>query len=238
MRVVSWNMNRRRGSWDFLKNSIKPDVALLQEASPFDDDSIKNHSSKIIVKKNLTNVVYGKDAPPEKVKLPTDGGMGVNVSAFNFDKFGKIFFVSVYGNLGFGDNLDIHLMGVLTLYTETLRKLHGAEHILIAGDFNMDRRMDDNPTGTKFSKVGERRQNMFFDSIKRLGFIDCLELHHPNYVQTHRHNRSDFPWQIDHMFLTETLSKTLVSLEVLETTEVISRSDHNPIIADFDLSIA
>ena len=68
-------MNRRRGSWGFLNNTIEPDVALLQEASPFDDDSIKNNLSKVIVKRNLTNVVYGKNAPPKKVKLPTDGGV-------------------------------------------------------------------------------------------------------------------------------------------------------------------
>ncbi|MDC1136002.1 hypothetical protein OAT45_04765 [Alphaproteobacteria bacterium] len=70
MRVVSWNMNRRRGSWEFLKNSIEPDVALLQEASPLDDESIKNHSSKVIVKKNLTNVVYGKKCTTRKSQTP------------------------------------------------------------------------------------------------------------------------------------------------------------------------
>ena len=128
-------------------------------------------------------------------------------------------------------------MVVLCLYTETLRQRYGAEHIVIAGDFNMDRRMDDNPTSTRFSKVGEQRHNMFFYSILSLGFVDCLDLRYPNYVQAYRHSISTFPWQLDHMFAKDALSKTLVSLGVPQTDDVISRSDHNPIIADFDLSI-
>ena len=101
MRLVCWNMHRRKGYWAFLKDIIERDVALLQEASPFDDESIEKHSSKLMVKKNLANVIYVNQASPEKIKLPTDGGMGVNVCTLNFDGFGKIFFISVYGNLDF-----------------------------------------------------------------------------------------------------------------------------------------
>src|SRR4249920_439446 len=41
MRVVTWNMNHcmrrpesRRRAWDYLKNDLRADLALLQEASP------------------------------------------------------------------------------------------------------------------------------------------------------------------------------------------------------------
>ena len=128
-------------------------------------------------------------------------------------------------------------MGALSIFIYDLRQRHDAEHIVIAGDFNMDRRMDDNPTGTRFSKKGERRQNIFFDCILDLGFKDCIAESYEDYVQTHRHNLSKFPWQIDHFFATEKLFKGLTNLEVIDNEEVRKLSDHNPIIAEFDLSL-
>ena len=128
-------------------------------------------------------------------------------------------------------------MGALSIFIYDLRKRHNAEHIVIAGDFNMDRRMDDNPTGTRFSKKGERRQNIFFDCILDLGFKDCIAETYEDYVQTHRHNLSKFPWQIDHFFASEKLFKGLTNLEVIDNEEVRNLSDHNLILAEFDLSL-
>ena len=45
----------------------------------------------------------------------------------------------------------LSLLGLLSTYILDIRKRHDAKHILIAGDFNMDRRMDDNPTKIRFS---------------------------------------------------------------------------------------
>ena len=80
--------------------------------------------------------------------------------------------------------------------------------------------MDDNPTGTRFSKKGERRQNIFFDCILDLGFKDCIAETLEDYVQTHRHNLSKFPWQIDHFFASEKLFNGLTDLKVIDNEEV------------------
>ena len=228
-------MNRRLGSWDYLLNELKPDIALLQEASPIknDDNNILRHVTETEVKKNLNNLVYSRSNPIKKMNMATDGGIGLNVSRVDNDNYGHIYAISIYGNLDFGGILVVKLLDVLRHYVQTLRSMYSAKHIVLAGDFNMDRRMDDNPTKTKFSKKGERRYNGFFDSIKSLGFRDCVEKYYPDFTRTHRHNRSKFPWQIDHMFVTEGLFEKLSSLLVLEDSEVVKRSDHNPIIADF-----
>ena len=236
MRLISWNMNRRKGSWDYLINELRPDIALLQETSPFDKEELSEKLVEVEVKKNLRNSIYSASYLFEKIKLPNDGGIGINATSIELNNFGKIYFISVYGNLDFWDTLDIHLIGVLCLYTQVLCSQYHAKHIVIAGDFNYDRQMDDNPTGTKFVKVGEKRANIFFDSLKNLGYVDCLEQFYPDYVQTHRHTRSEFPWQTSHMFMTNKLFNHLDSLEVLENPKVIQRSDHNPIIADLNIA--
>ena len=70
-----------------------------------------------------------------------------------------------------------------------------------------------------------------------LGFKDCIAETLEDYVQTHRHNLSKFPWQIDHFFSSEKLFEGLTNLEVIDNEEVRNLSDHNPIIAEFDLSL-
>ena len=46
-------MNRRKGSWDYLINELRPDIALLQETSPFDKEELSEKLVEVEVKKNL-----------------------------------------------------------------------------------------------------------------------------------------------------------------------------------------
>ena len=45
MKIVSWNMNKRKeGSWSYLIEKIDPDFALLQESSPILSDDLRMNS--------------------------------------------------------------------------------------------------------------------------------------------------------------------------------------------------
>jgi exonuclease III len=115
-----------------------------------------------------------------------------------------------------------------------MRNKFQAKDIIISGDFNMDRRMDENPTSSKFSKKGETRHADFFDSILNLGFHDCLRKFHSLPIQTYRHNRGTYPWELDHMFATPELYNRLKSINVYVDENILSLSDHNPIVAEFE----
>ena len=45
-----------------------------------------------------------------------------------------------------------------------------------------------------------RLNNLFFDLINDLGFKNCVRKFHPEPIRTHKHNKSTYPWEIDHMF--------------------------------------
>jgi len=140
------------------------------------------------------------------------------------------YFVNVYANLDFKP-VEIPLLGLIASYVSVLRRQFAAESIVIAGDFNMDRRMDDNPTGSKFNtKSGTYPHNGFFDAILELGFQECMRKFHPGPVQTYRHNVGTFPWELDHMFVTTDLYSRLQSANIIEAT---SHSDHDPIVCEF-----
>ena len=158
--------------------------------------------------------------------MSTDSGMGLIVT-----KSENLFFINVYANLDFSP-VDPPLLGLLASYVTNIRKRHNAKHILIAGDFNMDRRMDDNPTGTKFAAKETFPTNDFFDAIIDMGFFDCMRKFNSEPTQTHRHSFSKFPWELDHMFATEKLYKSLLNIE---TCKVPKLTDHDPIIANFKL---
>ena len=96
----------------------------------------------------------------------------------------------------------------------------------------MDRRMDDNPTGTKFANKGTSPTNDFFDAILDMGFNNCMRKFESKPIHTHRNAKSKFPWEIDHMFATEDLYNALTDVKTIDVPEL---SDHDPIIANFDI---
>ena len=225
LKVVSWNMNKRRkGNWEWVLDKVDPDYILAQEASPLPPKI--NATTRTTTKKTNRSAFYSKLQDHERLKMSTDSGMGLIVARAHC-----IFFICVYANLDFKP-VDPPLIGLLATYVTNIRRRHGAKNILIAGDFNMDRRMDDNPTGTKFAAKGTYPTNDFFDAILDMGFYDCMRKFNPNPIQTHRHSLSKFPWELDHMFATEDLYNALKDIKTIEVPEL---SDHNPIVAKFDL---
>ena len=238
MRVASWNMNKRKlGTWDYLINHLQPDICLLQELSPANEYINEKNLYKILNKKNIFSGMYFKHSNYKNLKMPADKiGMVNQCAIFEDSKIGKVFFINVYGRLGTPQGLPMPLLGMISIYVTILRDVYSAENILISGDFNMDRRMDDNPTGSRFSKKGERIHNAFFDGILNLGFKDCLRKYYPDFIETYRHNilKKRYPWELDHMFCTNNLYERLDKIEVINNSHVIELSDHNPIIADFN----
>lgn len=232
MRIVSWNMRKNKSAWDYFFQTLNPDVALLQESSPINDNYSFNISS-VLVKKNLNNSILYKDQEVLKLPIEDKDLMGVIASKFKTDS-SDIFFLSIYGNLSFVGTLDYVLQKTIKHYVDMMRSEFNAKEIIISGDFNMDRRMDENPTTSRFSKKGETRHNDFFDSILALGFNDCLRKFHTLPIQTYRHNRGIYPWELDHMFCTDTLFERLKAINVYVDDNILSLSDHNPIVAEFE----
>ena len=231
MRIVSWNMRKNKKAWDYFFESLNPDIALLQESSPLNDDYQFNVINKN-VKKNLNNSILFKTNQPKELPIEDKQKMGLISSRYQTENE-DIFLLSVYGNLSFVGTLDFVLLETIEHFVKEMRQNFNAKNILISGDFNMDRRMDENPTKSKFSKKGETRHNNFFDGILDLGFRDCLRKYHSLRMRTYRHNRGIYPWELDHMFVTPDLYERLKSIDVFVDDNILKLSDHNPIVANF-----
>ena len=64
-----------------------------------------------------------------------------------------------------------------------------------------------------------------------MGFFDCMRKFNSEPIQTHRHSLSKFPWELDHMFTTEELYKSLIDIKIHKVPDL---SDHDLIIANFE----
>ena len=215
---------RKKGCWEWLLDSHDPEFAMAQEASPLPDNITA--TVRTTTKKTNRTVFYSKKQNHDPVKMESDQGMGLLVTQNS-----NLFFITVYANLDFKP-VDAPLLGFISKFVSNLRRRHDATNIIIAGDFNMDRRMDENPTGSTFALKGTFPTNNFFDAIQDIGFHDCMRKFNNTPVQTYRPRRGKFPWELDHMFATQGLYYHLTEINVPEMSKL---SDHDPIIANFDL---
>ena len=236
LKVVSWNLHNKIDAWNYLFNEFNPHIGLLQESPQLPSDYDTNLIISKLVKQNLRNTIYTGNLKQQLIEIDEQYEIGLISSKVTVKEDLEISLISIYGNLSFAGILAPKIVESVGIYLETIRKNNSDANIIIAGDFNMDRRMDDNPT-IRFVKKGQRTTNIIFDRVLDFGFYDCLKKSYPDFVQTYRHyrNKKNYPWQIDHMFATKKEYDSLKKIEVMLNDEIEKISDHNPIVAEFDL---
>ena len=229
--MASWNMGhwryKLRNTWEYLQNIIDADVALVQEAQP-EELGIKNIVWKPIGKtRPWGSGVFSKSFELMEVNFKNCFPGAISIADVKLSDTYLLTCISIYGLLDeFGSSLpNLHKM--LSDITYLLNGKLGKKNIVIGGDFNASLLHD--------SIRGKQSSQIFFQRLQDFGFIDGLKLFNESPVQTLRHNLSSKPWQIDNIFVSENLSKSILSVRVINCSEIIEYSDHNPISIVFDI---
>ncbi len=84
-------------------------------------------------------------------------------------------------------------------------------------------------------KQSGQSHHIFFERLKDFGLYDCRQKFNKERAQTLRHKSSDFAWQNDYLFAGKKLYESCISCEVIDDKNLYDISDHNPIVAEFDL---
>ncbi len=100
---------------------------------------------------------------------------------------------------------------------------------IVAGDLNKDRQMD----GKRSLKSGRQISSNLLNRFTDFGLEELMPKYYPDGVQTFRHSTSAVPWQIDHLFVSESLASNVESVEVTDNDLVRRASDHFPIVMKF-----
>ena len=219
-----WKSKYKDKGWDFIIKE-DPDVSLLNECIIHPSQNSAIHYTS---KNNWGNGVFSKhqliEHELEFGKVHPDA-----ISCADLKIEGKdIILISLYGKMVNGNAIST-LHRCLSDLTHLFLKKKLQKYILIGGDFNADEALDE--------KQRNRSHHLFFERLKDFGFYDCCKKFNRDRVCTLRHKHSSFPWQNDYLFAGKKLYDACISSRVIDDKQLYEISDHNPIIAEFDLSL-
>ena len=239
MRVVSWNLRRNAKAIDYAFDVLNADILLAQECNQMNHPGLFTTGRFIDerwVKHKWGNISFSKN-PVEEIEI--DSGYLGSMHLFSvLSPIGKLALGNLYGlfekvapesrNKMVTSGLHRKLSDLSPLLWA--RVPHDFEAFMLMGDLNLDRRMDEHPNFRK------KNQNPVAGVMKRFEDFqleDLLLRDYPEYVQTYRPVRGNFPWQLDHAFASRKVSHRLKTI-VISGPAVDSLSDHNPIVVDIN----
>ncbi len=228
MRIVTWNMgcgprSRYRKlhdeAWAYLREELKPDVALVQEALV---DKLREVGRECDV--TLCDLASDKVEAGTAVVVRCAGvapGPLLRVSPSTYmpttsvlTSEGPIVFASVH--VYPGEQLHADLARIVTLL-ETI--LSGGPAI-VGGDFNSARRFGG-------------RHKKFFAAVKAAGFHDTHWGIHGREVQSF-FTRGEV--QDDHVFVSAAWDTKVISCDIIDNAVVRLLSDHGPVVLELDVA--
>jgi len=269
MRIVTWNMDhwrrsqeQRDATWAFLKQAIRPDVALLQEALPpdgvgpvvfhnggmHDDRGDKARDSgwgsAVVAFGAEIRSIDSATTPFSKKPNPILRTFPGAVAVAELPDSEPIVLVSVYGVIdrGYADATMHRILSDLTPLVDERR----GKRIVVAGDMNITTQWSAKHRGFLRGLHEEclRRDQTVFDRFKALGLTNVVNGPGPldgcgcaagdacRHVQTQRHDKSTFPWQNDYVFLSKDLIESGYGMELITSEDAWNLSGHCPIVVE------
>lgn len=217
-------MRRNKQGWKWLERNLNPDIALLQESVPPADLPSNAHFvwKSIGGGRKWGSGIYTRSLPAKEIRLKTFKGW---VTAAEIRLTGNVNLIAISLHAQIVDGYSIttlhHILSDLTV------PIDGAKHVLLGGDFNAGLLWD--------VKQKSPTHKIMFDRVEAFGLSNCHRMFHGDEERTFR-GRGNVNWQLDHLFITNNLSKRVRSCDILENDEIRSLSDHNPMVMDCEVN--
>lgn len=226
MKVVTWNIDFKTDKsklWDYIDNKINPDILMLQECRTF-PDSYQGVGKHIGGTRLWGSVVLSKKYTFQSIPIPKHAGWvaGAKVESDDFE----LLVFSLHAKLkDIGRYVVPHLKNI---FNEMMVSAGNAQNIIIGGDFNAARLYD-----SVYSQPVEASHKKFFEWLETN--LNLVSVTGSEEIQTMRGN-SKYPYQNDHIYVNKNMSELLKGSQILFDEQIKQLSDHNPVIAEFNLS--
>ena len=227
MRVASWNLGYwqhqkyHNEAWEYLRDVIRPDIALLQETvipTLAEDESVIFSQ----IRKPWGTAVYAKgirlDKLPTTVNPPRVAAATLDLTVDG----APIYVVSIHAPV-----IDGRVFPQLSNIFEEVQRLVETHPSIVGGDLNTARLAEKVWPGYGHGP--------FFEKLERGPFTDCHRQFEPTEIQTFFRRGSLHPFQDDHLFTTTSLAKRLTSCRAINDAITQRVSDHIPLVATFEL---
>lgn len=249
VKIATWNMDHwkreaedRAEAWKYLDEVVSPDIALVQEAVPISSQmgfigTGKQPSGGLIDNETVVwreiggnrkwgSGVLTKTFPLREVHFNNSHQGAVIAAEVLLPNKSVWTVISLYGLLDNGYSITT-LHRIFSDLTLLLDGKMGKRQIILGGDFNASLQWDEKQPG--------QSHRIMFERLENFNLFNCLKMIHPEPVQTWRSNRGDTSWHLDYLFASKSLIDSLISCDVVNEPEVCDFSDHNPLVAIFDL---
>lgn len=238
IKIATWNMahwSHKRfseDSWNYFLDELGCDIFLFQESFP-DLNILENERlvwNEIGNSRPWGSGVYSPQFNIKEFSFKTDFFGAVTAAEIQINEGLSIIAISLYGLMEKIANVTYAIPNLHRIFSDLTGILESAKtkhRVIIGGDFNASLQIDE-------QQVGDSHK-AFFGRLEEFGLINCVDNYYDDYIQTHRHNRSDKPWQNDYFFISKRLNSHLVNCEVIDNEKIRKFSDHNPVIIDLEI---
>jgi endonuclease/exonuclease/phosphatase family metal-dependent hydrolase len=232
MKLATWNLGFAFGSsrkthieaWKYLREEIRPDVALLQEVS-FPELLAGKDVVFQPVYRNWGAAIYARELQLRKLALrryPRGVAPGRVTVATVTVRARELGLASVHAPV-IRNEVHPHLDRLF----DELEALFKNRPTIVAGDLNSARACEE--------AWPDSGHGPFFERIGRGPFIDCHWKFHQKEIQTFFRKDTQLCLQDDHIFASPDMANRFTSCDVLDNKTTRRLSDHIPIVAEIDI---
>ncbi len=222
MKVVTWNLGywQFRGkhdeAWRYLRITIEPDFALLQEVRP---PELMSGEALVFqeVNSGWGTAIYSRDMPLDGIPLCSKypgRAVGASVSLENGK---RLHLASIHA---YSDRVFLRLANIMEEIMETFADLTA----IVGGDLNSARLAE-----TVWPGYGH---GPFWERMDRSSLVDCCQRINGRELQTFFRADSMHPFQDDHLFVIHDLASALERCDVIHTEVTRRVSDHIPLFIE------
>lgn len=221
MKVVTWNLGywdhreTHEEGWNYLLETVKPDLALLQEVRPPDF----LHDWAIVfyeVRGGWGTAIYSRDLALSNIPLGEDYPGRVVGASTLLQNGERLYLASVHAQTGPVFPRLSHIMDeILGAYAD--------QPTIVGGDLNSARL-----AATVWPGAGD---GPFWERIdsERSSVVDCCQRINGRELQTIFKEGAKHPFQDDHLFISRSLESGLIACDVIDTEMTRRVSDHIPL---------
>lgn len=227
MKVITWNIgfwlhrSKHAEAWVYLREQIRPDIALLQEVSPPSPLKDENFFFKQI-RNGWGTALCTRGLPASEFTITEKYSRRVASANIDVSTTQKIMAVSIHAPIINGRVFQ-YLSEIFDSVESKVRK----HSFIVGGDLNTARLAEKVWPGYGHGP--------FFTRLSQSVFFDCHHKFHSTEEQTYFRKNSKFPFQDDHLFVSQDLAERVKSCNVLDNETIRNFSDHLPVIAEISI---
>lgn len=227
MRVITWNVgfwlhrSKHDEAWTYLREQIKPDIALLQEVSPPLPLKDENLFFKQI-HSGWGTALYTRGLPASELTIASKYSSRLASANIESSSKQKIMAISIHAPIING-RVFPHLSEIFDSVESKVRN----HSFIVGGDLNTARLAEKVWPGYGHGP--------FFTRLSQSIFFDCHHKFHATEEQTYFRKNSKYPFQDDHLFVSQDIAERVKSCSILDNETIRNFSDHLPVIAEISI---